>query len=69
MKETIKREQNKLIIVYGTVLFTAGLIGTIFPESSEFIIRCCFIFGFTSMLTGLGYFAAKKMNQTAKKNK
>lgn len=64
MKETIKKEQNKLILIYGTLFFVAGLIGTIFPESSRFIMSFCFIFGGTSILSGLFYFAGKKINKT-----
>ncbi|WP_034553376.1 hypothetical protein [Carnobacterium funditum] len=69
MKETIKKEQNKIILIYGTLFFIVGLIGTIFPEISKFIISFCFIFGGSSILTGLFYFAGKKINQTDKKDK
>lgn len=66
MKETIRKEQSKMILIYGTLLLVVGLIGTIFPESSRFIISFCFIFGGSSTLTGLFYFAGKKMNQLNK---
>ena len=68
MKETIRKEQSKMMLIYGTIILVLGLIGTFFPESSRFIINFCFIFGGSSMLTGLFYFAGKKMNQP-KKNK
>lgn len=64
MKETIKKEQNKLILIYGTLFFITGLIGIIFPESSRFIMSFCFMFGGTSILSGLFYFAGKKINKT-----
>ena len=66
MKETIRKEQSKMTLIYGTLFLVAGLIGTIFPESSRFIISFCFIFGGSSTLTGLFYFAGKKMNQPNK---
>ena len=68
MKETIRKEQSKMMLIYGTIILVLGLIGTFFPESSRFIINFCFIFGGSSMLTVLFYFAGKKMNQP-KKNK
>lgn len=69
MKETIRKEQSKMTLIYGTLFLVVGLIGTIFPESSRFIISFCFIFGGSSMLTGLFYFAGKKMNQPNKNEK
>ncbi|MFV8808427.1 hypothetical protein [Aerococcus urinaeequi] len=66
MKETIRKEQSKMTLIYGTLFLVVGLIGTIFPESSRFIISFCFIFGGSSTLTGLFYFAGKKMNQPNK---
>ena len=66
MKETIKKEQSKMTLIYGTLFLVVGLIGIIFPESSRFIISFCFIFGGSSTLTGLFYFAGKKMNQSNK---
>ena len=69
MKETIRKEQSKMMLIYGTIILVLGLIGTFFPESSRFIINFCFIFGGSSMLTGLFYFAGKKMNQPKKKQK
>lgn len=66
MKDTIRKEQSKMTLIYGTLFLVVGLIGTIFPESSRFIISFCFIFGGSSTLTGLFYFAGKKMNQPNK---
>lgn len=66
MKETIRKEQSKMTLISGTLFLVVGLIGTIFPESSRFIISFCFIFGGSSTLTGLFYFAGKKMNQPNK---
>lgn len=66
MKETIRKEQSKMTLIYGTLFLVVGLIGTIFPGSSRFIISFCFIFGGSSTLTGLFYFAGKKMNQPNK---
>ena len=66
MKETIRKEQSKMTLIYGILFLVVGLIGTIFPESSRFIISFCFIFGGSSTLTGLFYFAGKKMNQPNK---
>ena len=66
MKETIRKEQSKMTLIYGTLFLVVGLIGTIFPESSRFIISFCFIFDGSSTLTGLFYFAGKKMNQPNK---
>ena len=69
MKETIRKEQSKMTLIYGTLFLVVGLIGTIFPESSRFIISFCFIFGGSSTLTGLFYFAGKKINQPNKNEK
>ncbi|MFV8240892.1 hypothetical protein ACNNM0_09135 [Aerococcus viridans] len=69
MKETIRKEQSKMTLIYGTLFLVVGLIGTIFPESSRFIISFCFIFGGSSTLTGLFYFAGMKMNQQNKNEK
>ncbi len=66
MNETIRKEQSKMTLIYGTLFLVVGLIATIFPESSRFIISFCFIFGGSSTLTGLFYFAGKKMNQPNK---
>ena len=69
MKETIRKEQSKMTLIYGTIFLVVGVIGTLFPENSQFIISFCFIFGGSSMLTGLFYFAGKKMNQPKKNEK
>lgn len=69
MKEIIRKEQNKVTLIYGTLFFVAGLTGTIFPETSRFILNFCFIFGGSSILTGLFYFAGKKINQSNKNEK
>lgn len=66
MKETIRKEQSKMTLIYGTLFLVVGLTGTIFPETSQFILNFCFIFGGSSILTGLFYFAGKKMNQPNK---
>ena len=69
MKETIRKEQSRMTLIYGTIILVVGLIGTFFPESSRFIISLCFIFGESSTLTELFYFAGKKINQPNKNEK
>ena len=69
MKETIRKEQSRMTLIYGTIILVVGLIGTFFPESSRFIISFCFIFGGSSTLTGSFYFAGKKINQPNKNEK
>ena len=63
MKETIRKEQSKMTLIYGTLFLVVGLIGTIFPESSRFIISFCFIFVGSRKKTGLFYFDRKTINQ------
>jgi len=69
MKKMIRKEQSKMTLIYGILFLIVGLVGTIFPESSRFIINFCFIFGGSSTLTGLAYFAGKKINQPNKNEK
>ena len=43
----------KVLVLYGVVLFTMGIIGMIYPESARFIVSFCFIYGGSTLIQGV----------------
>jgi uncharacterized membrane protein HdeD (DUF308 family) len=68
LKDIIKKEQFKMSLLYGSVLFLAGLVGMVFPATTKFIVTFCFIFGGSSLMTGLLYFVTHRTKSQSKEN-
>lgn len=65
----VEKMQYKLTFQYGLIFLMLGVIGLIFPESSQFIRLFCIIFGGSTFLKGFLYFKKHRANKDIKQDK
>lgn len=65
----VEKMQYKMTFQYGLIFLMLGVVGLIFPESSQFIRLFCIIFGGSTFLKGILYLKKHRTIKNIKQDK